>query len=104
MKKLALELPGDYEIAPPSGFEFTGATIGDIITALFPYIFVLAGLIFFVYLIIGGFELLTSAGNPESVAKAKGKITHALFGFLIIFVAYWLVQILEIVFGVTILG
>lgn len=104
MQKLALKLPGDYEIQPPPGFKFAGGTIGDILSALLPYIYVLAGLILFIYLIIGGFGLLTSGGDPKAVESAKGKITNAVVGFIIIFISYWLVQILEIVFGVEILG
>lgn len=91
---------------PPKGIDITdpNLTLGGIISAFLPHLFIGAGLFLFVYLIIGGFELLTSAGNPETIAKAKGKITHALVGFIIIFVSYWLIQILEIVFGITILG
>lgn len=77
-------------------------TIGGIISAILPYIFVIAGLVLFVFLIMGGFELLTSAGNPESAKKAQDKITSALVGFIIIFLAYWLAQALEIIFGIKI--
>ena len=102
MEKLALELPGGYTIEDPLAGKFV--TIGDIINKLLPYTFRLAGLIMFLILIWGGFELLTSAGNPEKVKSAQGKITSAIVGFIIIFAAYWIVQILEIVFGITILG
>ena len=78
-------------------------TLGDIISKLFPYVFVAAGLLLFGYLVMGGFELLTSGGNPEKVKSAQGKITSAIIGFLIIFVAYWLVQILEIIFGLELI-
>lgn len=85
------------------GFKFTtSSTIGDIISAILPYVFAISGLLLFVFLIMGGFELLTSAGNPESVKKAQGKITSALVGFVIIFLAYWLTQALEIIFGIKI--
>ena len=84
-------------------FKFKTATLGEIISAFLPYIFVLSGLVLFVFLILGGFELLLSAGNPEKAKAAQGKITSALVGFIIVFVAYWLTQILEIIFGVAIL-
>lgn len=77
-------------------------TIGYIISKILPYIFVIAGLILFIFLIVGGFELLTSAGNPESIKKGQEKITSALVGFIIIFLAYWLTQALEIIFGIKI--
>jgi hypothetical protein len=77
-------------------------TLGEIISALLTYIFAIAGIILFVFLIMGGFELLTSGGNPESAKKAQGRITSALIGFLIIFLAYWITQILEVIFGIKI--
>ena len=104
MKKLALTLPDGYTIGEPEGFKFGEAKISDVISALLPYVFVLAGLILFGFLIFGGFELLTSAGNPEKVKSAQGKITNAIVGFIIIFLSYWIVQILEIIFGISILG
>jgi hypothetical protein len=51
---------------------------------------------------MGGFELLTSGGDPEKAKKAQERITSALIGFLIIFLAYWLTQILEVIFGISI--
>ncbi len=104
MKKLALTLPGEYTIGEPEGFKFGEAKIGDVISALLPYVFVLAGLILFGFLIFGGFELLTSAGNPDKVKSAQGKITSAIVGFIIIFLSYWIVQILGVIFGISILG
>jgi hypothetical protein len=106
MGKIALKFPGGETITGPEDFKFGGpkATIGDIISELLPYVFVLAGLGLFVYLIIGGFQLLTSGGNPEKVKVAQGKITSAVIGFVIIFIAYWLVRILEIVLGISVLG
>jgi len=32
--------------------------------------------------------MMTSAGNPETMKKAQGKLTMAVVGFIIIFVAY----------------
>jgi len=83
-------------------FKFKTGTLGDVISALLPYIFVISGLILFVFLIWGGFELLTSGGDPEKAKKAQARITSALIGFLIIFLAYWLTQILEVIFGISI--
>jgi len=77
-------------------------TLGEIISNLLPYIFSIAGLILFVFLIMGGFELLTSGGNPEKAKKAQERITSALIGFLIIFLAYWITQLLEVIFGIQI--
>ena len=77
----------------------TNLRIGDILSALLPYIFVLAGLILLLYLVWGGFQLMLSGGDPQKASAAKGKITNAIVGFVIIFVAYWLVQILQVILG-----
>ncbi len=74
-------------------------SIGDIISKLLPYLFVLAGLGLLVFLILGGFQLMVSGGDPKATEQAKGKITGAVIGFIIIFISYWLVQILQVVFG-----
>ena len=50
-EKLALVLPDGYSVTDPTGFKFKTGNISDIISALLPYVFVLAGLIFFLYLL-----------------------------------------------------
>jgi len=79
--------------------DWSNLTIGGIISALLPYVFVLAGLALLLMLIIGGFQLMMSAGDPKGVESGRNKVMYALIGFLIIFVSYWLVQILQVVFG-----
>jgi len=103
MKKiLTYKLPEYSSIKGFENFNFANKTLGDIISKLLTYIFPLAGIILFAFLILGGFELLTSGGNPEKAKKAQGRITSALVGFLIIFLAYWITQILEVIFGIQI--
>lgn len=77
--------------------------VTQIISALLPYLFTIAGLILFAMLIAGGFQMLTAANNPKAAEAGKTRITHAIIGFMIIFTAYWLTQILEIILGVKIL-
>jgi uncharacterized membrane protein len=76
--------------------------LGSIISTFLPYIYVAAGLLLLVMLISGGFSLLTSAGDQKKTAEGYGKITSGLIGFVIVFVSFFLVQIIEIVFGVKI--
>lgn len=96
-------LPRIIEEAMPD-FEFKNGTVADIINALVPYIFALAGLLLLIFLILGGFELMTSGGSPEKIESGRKKIMAAVIGFLIIFVAYWGIQILERIFGIAITG
>ena len=73
--------------------------IGDIISTALKFVFPAAGILLLFYLIIGGFSLMSSGGDPKAMQGAKGKITSALIGFVIIFAAYWIVQIVGIILG-----
>jgi uncharacterized membrane protein len=92
-----MTLPG-YE---GTGFKFGNATIGDIIGSLLPYIYVVAGLILLLMLILGGIGLMTSNGNPDKTKAGYGKITGALIGFVIIFISYIVAKIVETILGVS---
>ena len=87
-----------------SGFALKSKTIGDIINMVLPYVFVIAGLILLVMLILGGIQLMTSAGNPDKVKAGSGRITHALIGFLIVFITYFVSQLVQVMLGVNFLG
>lgn len=88
------------------GFKFAGlnGNIGNIISTLLPYLFTISGIILLLYLIYGGFQLMLSRGDPKGMQAAQAKITTAIVGFLIIFIAYWLVQLLGKVLGLTQIG
>lgn len=48
----------------------------------------LLGFVFFGYLFYAGIRWMNARGNEEFVAKAKGSVQSAVFGLIIIFVAY----------------
>ena len=77
---------------------------GGIISYILNYIIPIAGLILLIFLIIGGFKFMTSAGDPKAAQSAKGTITTALVGFIIIFLAYWITKIAGIVLGIGQIG
>ena len=79
-------LPGDF----PLDFR-RGLTIGAIISALLPYIFAIAGFALLIMLIFSGYQYMTSEGDPKKAAAARGRITWAIIGFIVIFAAYWII-------------
>lgn len=93
-----IDLP-DYS---GTGFKFGNSDLGGVLSELLPYIYVFAGLILLIRLIVGGLSLMTSAGNPDKMKAGYGKITSALLGFFIIFLSYIIVMLVERIFGVTI--
>lgn len=80
------------------------STPGGIISrALTGFIFPIAGIILFAQLLFGGFQMLTGA-TSKGMEEGKGKITAAIIGFIILFAAYWIAQLLELIFGIRILS
>lgn len=104
MKQLALQFgSGGYSIDESiigTGWQFgAGKTPAEIINAVLPFVFVIAGLILFSMIFFGGFTIFTSAGNPEKTKQGQGMIVNALIGFAVIFAAYWIMQLLEFSLG-----
>jgi len=88
-----------------TGFKFSpgAAGAGEIISGMLKYALVFGGLAMFGYLIYGGFHLLISAGSPEGIKEGTNKIVFAIIGFLVIFAAYWIIQLVEVAFNLSIL-
>ncbi len=79
------------------------STVGDLVSAVLPYVYTAAGLAMLVMLIFGGIELMTSGGDPGKIKSGYGKITSALIGFFLVFLSYAIVQLLQTAFGFKIL-
>ncbi len=74
----------------------------QIISLLLPNVMILAGVIFFLLIIGGGFSLISSAGKESSAqdkAKAQAAITYGVIGFLLVVSAYFILQIVGTVTG-----
>ncbi len=86
---------------------FAGGTIGDLLsgrgktTGFIVFTSAFAGLLLLIYLIYGGLQLLTSGGDPKKVESGKSIITNAVFGFVIIIVAFLIVQVVGLFLGLS---
>jgi len=54
---------------------------------------------------LGGIGMIAGAGNsnPEQAGKGRQAATSAVVGFIIVFAAYWIMQLIEILTGFSIL-
>ncbi len=77
-------------------------TIGEFVSTVLPNVYVLAGLIMFFLILLGGIGLISAGGDTEKIQAGSKKITIAIAGFAIIFLSYWIIQIIEILTGLTI--
>ncbi len=102
-KVRAQDIPyGDYNNA--IGIKGGNDSLGGIINSFLPTLLTVAGLILFGMLVMGGFTMLAGAADKESQEKGKKMITSSLAGFFIIFLSYWIAQILQVIFKVNILS
>lgn len=85
-----------YDVFGPAK---TFSSFGAVISYIFPKILIIGGIIFFVLVVIAGFGVISGAGNDDPHAKEQSKnfLTYAIIGMLIMFSAYWILQILSYV-------
>lgn len=74
---------------------------GDMVNLLVKVVFVGVGLVLFVLIVISGLTMI-AGGTSDGKDKAKTTMTSALIGFLVIFSAYWIMQIIKILTGADI--
>lgn len=81
------------------GFKFTdiGSVFGQDVLR---YIFAIAGILLLVYLLFAGLQFMFARGDPKAVQAAKSKITNALAGFIIVFLAFWITQLFGMVLNI----
>lgn len=70
-------------------------SLGDILTFLIRFFFVIAGLAALLFLLLGALAWVTSGGNKESVEKAREKIQAAIIGVILIVVVLSIIWTLE---------
>ena len=81
--------------------------VDDIISVvrnIIRFILIVAFVLAFLFLIVGGIRWITAGGDEKGVAGARGMITGALIGLVIVLVAFALIRLVETFFGFDIIG
>jgi len=100
----ALAVEEDISILPTNQFERLGILhVSGVVSAAIRLLLVVAALISFIFLVIGGIKWITSGGDKEGTAKAQSTITAALIGLLIVFAAWAIIRLIQVFFGIEIL-
>lgn len=89
-------------ITQPTGIKITD--IGKLISSAITVVITIAGILAFVFLVIGGVEWLTSGGDKNKTEVARNRITAALVGLAIIAASWALMQLVNYFFGIDVLG
>ena len=70
----------------------------------FDFAIIGAGLFFFVRLISAGYTYLTSLGESAKIQSASKELLNAIIGLLIVVSAFFIAQIVQVIFGINILN
>lgn len=73
--------------------------VGILITRALQVALLIAGLLVFVYLVLGGIQWITSGGDKGKTESARNQITAALVGLAIVAAAFALIQVIGYFFG-----
>ena len=95
------------KLTPDSGtafFNLSKVTFPAIISSGIQIALVVAAIIFFIMLIIGGIRWMLSGGDKGQTEAARGQVTAALIGLVIVFAAWAIATLLGQFFGVSLFG
>ncbi len=75
-------------------------SLGDLINLALSFLVPLAGVILFLVIIWGGYDILMSGGNADKVQSGRQKITAGIVGFVLLTASYFIAKLLGFIFGV----
>lgn len=106
MNRLLAQVVIDPPLKPGKSLSQTFPDIGSLISVILKNSLTLVGVILLALLIFGGLTFIIGAGSDDSKKSAQGKavVTNALIGFAVVLLAYFIVQIVEVITGLNILN
>ncbi len=78
--------------------------IGNVISAVVGLLLLVAAILSFLYLILGGIQWITSGGDKSAMETARNRITAAIVGLIIVAASWAIMAIIGKFIGVDILG
>jgi hypothetical protein len=75
-------------IKPGANLLIKGNSIGEVVTGFLNVFFLIAGFLLFIWLAWGVFQYIFAGGDKNKLAQARGRITWAFIGFIIIVASF----------------
>ena len=93
-------------LTPTEGLagQLQGFTLNDLLSAFIQLVIIVAAIVFFFVLVIGGVRWIVSGGDKAQTEAARNQITAGLVGLVIVFSAWAILAAIEVFFGIDILG
>ena len=79
-------------------------SIGGLISAWLPNIYILGGILVLILIIASGLMWIGNAGDIKKIEESQKILTFAIMGFIFLFASYWIIQIVQVLTGVPILN
>jgi Type IV secretion system pilin len=95
-----LAAAGTIGVPQPTGMKITD--IGVLISRVISLAFIVAGILTFAFLVMGGIEWLTSGGDKGKTENARNRITAAVVGLAIVAASWALMKLIAYFFGVDV--
>lgn len=80
------------------------STTSNLINNILPNVYVAGGIVVFFMILFGGFTIIANAGDSHKIQEGSKTITSAIIGLLVLFASYWIIQIIQVVTGASILN
>jgi len=81
---------------------FGYSNLGNFISNMISFAIIIASIAFAAFLIMGGFQYLTSGGDKTKTEEARSRITNALIGLAIVTASWAVWKIVVYFFGIDI--
>lgn len=78
------------------------SNLGALLSTILAFILGVGAFLMLLFLVIGGLRYIFSGGDEKAIASARGQITVAIVGFLIIFFSFAIIKIVERLTGLKI--
>lgn len=92
-------------LQPPAQFANLGnLSFAGLVTLAINLVLIVAALLFFFLLVLGGIRWITSGGDKGQTEAARSQITAAFVGLLVVFAAWAIMQIVGAFFDVNLIG
>ena len=88
-----------YLESSPLTKTWVNLTAQGIVSNLINLVLIIAFVAFLFLLLLGGTQWITSGGDKDSLAKARGKITSAIIGIIIVICAWAILSLIRGFFG-----
>ena len=77
--------------------------LGKLLPSLVSLILVVGAVIFFFSLVMGAIQWISSGGDKQKLESARGRITSAIIGLVVLLAAFAIIRIIQDFFGIEIL-